>query len=206
MNKPNGYDEAVVYSGYKKLPKGGYVCRIMKVEEGKSKATGAEQLIIYLDIADGEHKGYFAEAYRNDTREFPKWGCVAYQPIYDSTTGKTNPRFKAFLTAVEESNPGFVVDKTWGEDFVKFYKDKYVGFVFGDEYYIGNDGKERVSVKPKFCISVDKIKKGDFKVPEDVHPSGEASSAGRADSSTGGGDVTGGFGETAETDDDDIPF
>lgn len=206
MNKPNGYDEAVVYSGYKKLPKGGYVCRIMKLEEGTSKATGAQQLLIYLDIADGEHKGYYAESYRNDKREFPKWGCIAYQPIYDSTTGKINPRFKAFLTAVEESNPGFVVDKTWGDDFTKFYKDKYVGFVFGDEYYIGNDGKERVSVKPKFCISVDKIKKGDFTIPEDVRPSDIPSQSPAVTALPGGEPIAGGFGEAMEVNDDDIPF
>ena len=197
MIKPNGYDEAAVYSNYKKLPKGGYVCRIMKVEEGKSKSTGVDQLLIYLDIADGEYKGIFAENYKNSRQEFPKWGCIAYQPVYDSTTGMTNPRFKAFLTAVEESNPGFVVDRTWGDDFVKFYKDKYVGFVFGEEVYTGNDGKEHISVKPKFCMSVDKIKKGEFTVPE-------TPSVSKADSSLGEGALSGGFGK--EVDDDEMPF
>lgn len=200
MNKPKGYDETIVGSNFRKLPKGGYICKIMKIEEGKSKATGADQLLIYLDIAEGEYKDIFGENYRNSTSPLPKWGCVAYQPILDSTTGATNPRFKAFLTAVEESNPGFVVDKTWGDDFVKFYKSKYIGFVFGDEHYISTkDGKEKTIAKPRFAVSTDKIKKGDFMVPEDTY-SGNFNTSSAA--------PTAGFNEvpSKEVDDDDVPF
>lgn len=202
MIKPNGYDEAIAYNGeFKRLPKGGYICKIRKLEEGTGKNSGAPQLIIYLDIADGEYKNFFAEKYRNDTREFPKWGCVAYQPILDSTTGKTNPRFKAFLTAIEESNPGFVVDKTWGDDFVKFYRDKYIGFIFGDEHYIGNDDKEHVIAKPRFSASIDKIKKGDFTIPEDVYSDGTAPAETNTPTNS-----TQEFEVIPPPEDDDVPF
>lgn len=198
MIKPNGYDEAVVYDGeFKRVPKGGYICRIAKLEEGTSQ-SGTPMLLIYLDIAEGEFAGYYAEKYKNDTRDFPKWGCIAYQPIFDTTTGKANPRFKSFLTAVEESNPGFVVERTWGDDFTKFYKDKYIGFVFGDEHYIGNDGKEKMIAKPRFARSVEKIKKGDFKIPEDTYANGM--------NATAPSTMPQGFENIPVPDDDDVPF
>ena len=53
MKAFKGYDETKAYgSGMEQLPKGGYVCKIMKasVESGQY----GEQLVIALDIAEGD--------------------------------------------------------------------------------------------------------------------------------------------------------
>ncbi len=200
MNKPQGYEEVQAFGDFVKLPKGGYVCKIMKMEEGKSQSSGADMLIIYLDIADGEYQGYFAERYRQDTRQGRKWGCIYRQLIIDSTTGNTNPRFKALMTAIEESNPGFVVDKTWGADFCKFYKDKLVGFVFGDEHYPDAKGVERTIAKPRFAVSASRIKKGDFTVPDDTYDNRLNNTAGNAENTFGT------FEASTSLADGDMPF
>lgn len=201
MNKPNGYDEAQGFQEFKRLPKGGYICTIKKMEEAISQ-NGNEMIVVYLDIADGEFKGYFADQYRNDTRPERKWGCVYRQVILDTTTQKTNSGFKGFMTSVEESNAGFVADKVWGADFVKFFKDKLIGCIFADEHYLNNNGEERINAKPNRVCSIQKIKSGDFKVPEDIYSKGTAPKKHNAIP-----DVAAGMGFTDMPDDeDDLPF
>jgi len=165
MDKPYGYDETQALGEYKALPAGGYVCRIMAVEETKSQ-SGNDMLKISLDIAEGEFRNRFADMYRSNTRPDKKRGCVAYQLVYD-TSGGTNRGFKSFCTAAEESNPGFTIQ--WGPAFGKCFQNRLIGVIFGREEYIGNDGKAHWSTKPKFFRSAEKIRKGDFEVPEDKY-------------------------------------
>lgn len=165
MLKPNDYENVKAYGEFEDLKPGGHVCRIMKVEETKSK-SGKPMLNIYLDIAEGEQAGYFRARYDSDTRKEKKWGCIVYQLTQDSEGG-TNRGFKTFNTSIKESNPGFEV--AWSDNHVVFegcYKDKLVGGVFGREQYKGRDGKLRWSVKCQSFRSVDAIRAG-VPVPED---------------------------------------
>lgn len=200
MIKPRGYDEAAVYSGGRSLPKGGYICEIKKIEEGKSQA-GNDVLRVFLDIAEGEYKGFFMEKYMNAPivkDKEKKWGMISTILVLDTTTGDTNKNLKGFLTSVEESNAGFIVDKCWGDDFCKFFKGKLVGCVFGDEYFRGTDGQLHSSAKPRFYLSIDKIKKGEFKIPQDKYPPAESSTDNSFAIGSDFLDVTG--------KDDDCPF
>ena len=166
MNKPYKFDETQAYGEFKPLPAGGYVCKIMGVEETVSK-NGKDMLNISLDIAEGEFAGRFAEMYRTDTRpkEEKKWGCIAYQLVFDPTDGRsTNRGFKTFCTAAEESNAGFAI--TWGDRFASCFKGKYIGVIFRREEYLGNDNKPHWSTKPISFRSVETIRKG-VEVPED---------------------------------------
>ena len=72
MRKPRGYEEAMVLGEYEKLELGGHVCVIKKVEETLSR-TNKDMILIYLDIAEGPQKDYYADQYRNDTRDQKKW-------------------------------------------------------------------------------------------------------------------------------------
>lgn len=99
MQKPNDYETTAIYGDFKALPSGGYVCRIMGVEETKSQRNN-DMLKISLDIFEGEYKGYYADKYRSDTRMDKKWGCVAFQLVYDTVNpNMTNRGFKTFCTA-----------------------------------------------------------------------------------------------------------
>ena len=167
MNRPNDYEKVQALGEYVELPAGGYVCRIMSVEETTSQ-SGRDMLKISLDIAEGDYKNRFAYMYRNDTREEKKWGCVSYQLVYDPFDGKsTNKGFKAFCTAAEESNPGFNIQ--WGNAFAGCFKNRLIGVIFRREEYLGTDGKLHWSTKPLSFRNVEKIRKGDFKIPEDKH-------------------------------------
>ena len=68
-----GYEKAnVMTGGIPQLPKGGYIAKIMDCHEEDS-ANGYRWLAFSFDIAEGEHKGHFAEQYRANTNENKKW-------------------------------------------------------------------------------------------------------------------------------------
>lgn len=165
MNKPKDFDTAQCYGEWEPLPAGGYVCKIMKVEETVSK-NGADMIIISLDIAEGEYANYFANSYRSDTRPDKKWGCNMYQLIYDPVNkNNTNKGFKTFVTAVKNSNNNF--EPAWGNAFCRSFKDKKVGCIFRREEYIGSDNSSKFYAKPYQLRSAETIKSGKFKIPED---------------------------------------
>ena len=163
MNKPNDFDNVQAFGEFKPLPAGGYVCRIMNVEETNAKSSGAPMIRISLDIAEGEYKDYFANMYRNDTRADKKWnaGAVVNQLVYDTNgNNSTNRGFKTFCTAAEESNPGFKIQ--WGNTFAACFKNRLVGVIFRREEYMGTDGKTHWSTKANSFRGAQTIREGKF--------------------------------------------
>lgn len=134
---------------YTKLQPGGYICQITKVEDFSEK----EYLKIEYDIADGEFKKYFKEL----SEKFNFWGGNFIRSYKDSAL----PFFKAFTTAVEESNRGYNFDY----DEHKLV-GKYIGLILGEEEYISKDGELKTRLYVSGTRSVDTIRKGTFKVPE----------------------------------------
>ena len=115
MKAFSGYAETKAYgSGMEQLPKGGYVCKIMKASVESSQY--GEQLVIALDIVEGDYKDYYANEYRNQDREDKKWHGNYYLsiPTDDGSEkdGWTKRKFKTFTNAVEDSNAGY----TWNWD------------------------------------------------------------------------------------------
>lgn len=166
MKQPKNYKETQGYGEFEPLKLGGHICKIMGVKEQKSK-TGRDMIVISLDIAEGEQKGYYTELYKKDTKPIDqkKWGCVVYQLVEDND-GNTNRGFKTFINAVAKSNKGFDETKIWDEKFCEYFKDKLIGGVFGREQYRNASGELRWSTK---CVSfrdIETIKKG-VPVPDD---------------------------------------
>ena len=165
MNKPQDFDNVQEYGNFIPLPPGGYVCRILRVEETTAQSSGAPMLKIGLEIEEGEYKGYYRRSFDEDTRRDKKWPCIVNQLVYDTNgSNTTNRGFKTFVTAVQKSNPGFTVQ--WGPNFAACFKNKVVGGVFRREQYKAQDGKLRFSTKCAWFRSVDEIRKG-IDVPED---------------------------------------
>ncbi len=165
MEKPRDFDTVRAWGSYEPLPPGGYVCEIIGLDETMS-ATGKHMIKIALDIAEGDERGRFMEAYRKDTRDNKKWpnSAVAYQ-LTEDKDGSTHGRFKRFTDCVIDSNSGFEI--IWGNGFGACFKGRLVGVVFGREQYEGKDGKLRWNVKPQTFETVPDIREGNFKVPED---------------------------------------
>lgn len=162
MKKPNNYDTTQAVGEFTPLKLGGHICRIMQVEEVKSK-TGLDMLKISLDIAEGEQKGYYADAYKSDTRQDKKWGCVVYY-VVDENTEYGTKNLKTFITCVEKSNTGF--SPVWGDNFAACFKGKLVGGVFGREQYLNNKQEIKWATKCVQLRSVEAIRAG-VEVPED---------------------------------------
>jgi hypothetical protein len=180
MQKPKDFDTAKAFGEFEQLPPGGYVCKIIGVEEVTSQ-KGSPMIKIAVDIAEGPQKDWYNDIYKNDTREFKKWPAsgIIYQ-VVENRDGSTNGYFKAFVDAVVESNNNFMVE--WGDKFAACFKGKLVGVIFAKEEYQRDDGERRWTVKPQQGYkTVKDIRKGNFKVPEDkplTAPSGEPLPAG----------------------------
>lgn len=155
MKKISGYDKIQESGYFKKLPVGGYVVKILSAIDVPEK----EYLRLSFDIAEGPNKGFFAEEYKNNTREDKKWPNAG--TFVRSYKEKALPMMKGFTTAVEKSNKNY----TWNFD-ESTLKGKLVGLVIGEEEYVNSSGKMRTRTYVDAVRSVDVIREGKFEVPE----------------------------------------
>lgn len=181
MNKPQDFDEVQGFSAFEPLNAGGHICRIMKLEETKSKA-GRDMVVIYLDTDSTDSQpNYYSNLYKNDTREPKKWNnnAIVRQVVY--TADKTTSRgFKTFIDMVEECNNGFKV--AWGNNFAACFKGKLIGSVFGREEYLDNYGNSKFAVKFQNFRNIADVKEG-IAAPEDklLNPTDNAYGGGNDD-------------------------
>lgn len=164
MRKPKGYDEAKAYTDVIKLPPGAYVVEIKKAVPGKY-TNGNEYLQISFDICEGEYTDFYKKKYEEDTNE-PKTykGRIRLNlPKEDGSEqdGWTIRRLKTNMTAIEESNEGYAWD--WDENTLKGLKS---GLLFRNKEY-SYEGRTGFWTEPFQFISADKVRTGDFKMPQD---------------------------------------
>lgn len=171
ITKGSDYEQTSAFGdGFKALPKGGYIVKILKIEELADK-NGNPMIHVAFDIAEDEYRNYFMELYqkRKANAKDPfnvKWpfegqSWIGTQDYEDKT--KTSRKFKGFCTALEDSGV-----QVWnGNQFLMDnIKDKLVGVVYQNqeqEY----QGKTSWRAIPWSFRSVDAIRSGDFFVPED---------------------------------------
>ena len=155
MRKINNWENIKENNGFEKLPVGGYIVKILNVQDVADK----EYLKVSFDITEGDKKGFFKKQYDEDTREDKKWpNAGSFVRSYKSTA---ESMFKGFANAVENSNKGYTFD--FNE---KSLVGKQVGIVVGLEEYVNQKGAVRERTYVSAVRSVDTIKKGDFKIPE----------------------------------------
>ena len=155
MKAINNFDEIQESGSFEKLPVGGYIIKILAVDDVPEK----EYLKIFFDINDGEKKGFFQKAFKEDTRAEKKWPNAG--SFIRSYKEKALPMFKGFTNAIENSNKGY----KWNFD-EKSLVNKVVGVVIGEEQYLNQNGQVRTRTYVSAVRSVDTIKKGEFTVPE----------------------------------------
>lgn len=131
-------------------PPGGYIAMICTVDDREDK----EYLEIWWDFAEGLFQGCNKDTFQR----------AGFWPtkLFKSYKEKAWPFFKAFKTAVEESNRGY----QFSCDNVRGLVDKKVGVVLGEEEYEKNDGSIGKRLYVYQTRSVESIRKGEFKVPE----------------------------------------
>lgn len=163
IKKPQGYDEAAAYTGESmQLPAGCYVCVIKQVTTEKTR-NGRDRFIMLFDVAEGEHKGFYASQYAVAKRlngDKAKWKGVHRQNMDDSSL----PFFKGLMTSIERSNNGYQFP--WGvEGNEKTLVGKKFGAVMGREQFETEDGRKAFATKIFQVRSIEGLK--DAKIPED---------------------------------------
>ena len=156
--KPRDWDTAQAYTGdVERMTPGGHIVKIMNARMDMSK-NGRPMLVVSFDICEGSPLDGFYRR-KHDSRKnagfTTGWGGVIRFMLYASDGVSTNGFFKGFITSVEESNPGYRFN--WDE---RGLEGKLVGLVFGEEEYLGNDGKPHTSVKAQQARSVEAIRAG----------------------------------------------
>lgn len=128
---------------------GGYVCKITMAEDVADK----EYLRLEYDFAEPPLKDYYADLHT--AKGF--WGGKFIKSYKDTALRF----FKAFKTAVEESNSGYVFN---GDE--RTLVGKQVGLVLGEEEYNKNDGTIGTRLFVAQERSVAAIRRNDFTVPQ----------------------------------------
>lgn len=157
---PN-YERAAAYDGsFERLPAGGYVCKIMKAW-CETTNNGSEQLVLALEIAEGNYAGFIKKQYDGKKSSNPSaaWPCI-FKQFALGTDGQTNPFFKGMIKSIEESNTGYVWN--WQEATLA---NKMIGMIFREEEFEAQDGSIKTTVRPAFPRSVQRIRNG-VEVPE----------------------------------------
>lgn len=153
MRPIKDFNKVTASEGFERFQAGGYVIRITEVHDEAAK----QYLRIIYDIAEGSEAG----RYKNETpdNEYRHRFIRSYK---ENALGM----FKAFTLAVDASNGSKLTEQV--NDGLKEEQlvGKLLGVVFGYEEYESNDGniKERLYVAS--VMSADRIRRGDFKVPE----------------------------------------
>ncbi|MBQ6240903.1 MAG: hypothetical protein IJK56_11185 [Firmicutes bacterium] len=164
INQFKDFDKTRGYSEGQQLPRGGYVCQIIgaKVENNDYGQT----VKIAYDIAEGEFKDYFKRQFDSNPNEDKHWPGIYLLnvPTDDGSQqdGWTKRRFRTFTDALEDSNSGYHFD--WDE--AKF-AGKLVGFVFNYREWTDRDGNSHMSPNPARATTVQAIREGKYKVPDD---------------------------------------
>lgn len=155
LKKPENYDNIQVNEDYKPIQLGGHKGIIMGVEEYTSEASGNTSLKVSVDTAkDDVQPNYFAEQYKNDSREEKKWSNSAIKYVSLKEDDNCVKMLKGFITAVENSNPGFTYD--WNKE-IDQLKGKSVGLVFALEEYKNQQGELKTIAKLNQFRSIDKV-------------------------------------------------
>lgn len=185
--KPRGYDELEVnsYKNVRKIAEGGYVCRIKKTEITNTQ-SGYQIWNILFDVVEGEYKDFYMNDYEAQKKRKASGDEVIgrepkYKGVYqlflpkeeDYGTDKyemNEKQLKAFITSVEHSNQGFIYN--WQEATVQV-QNKLVGLVFGEESWVWK-GRWCSANKPKYAISVDRVRSGDYTIPRGKKSKGKS--------------------------------
>lgn len=193
MYKPNNYEATQEFGTFEPLELGGHICKICKVTETTSR-NGKPMAVIWLDIAEGEQKGYYTKMWQSGDRNKEKWPCTVYQ-LEEDKDGNTNKGYKTFLESVKRSNPNFNESKLWEDNGNEYLKNKLIGGVFGREQYENNRGELKFSTKCMYFRDIETIRKG-VEIPPDKLLEGVKPPV---------SDPLGDY-EPIVTDDDDMPF
>jgi hypothetical protein len=131
----------------------------------KAEVMGDWGIRVYYDVAEGDHKDFWSNDYRNQAREDKIWRgtFILYLPKEDGSTKDENTkrRFRTFTDHLEDVNSGYHFD--WDEQ-------KWKGKMFGGLFRIRQSQKnDKVynNLEPNVFTSFENIRNGNYTLPDD---------------------------------------
>ena len=156
--------EAKEFGEYENLELGGHPCIIIGADQYTGQ-TGNVSLRIQVDIDKNDKQaGFYKKQFESNQSMDKKWSPSATK--YYSLKEENYSILKGFITAVENSNPGFKFDM----DEQKLLGRKVAG-VFGLEEYEKEDGTIGTATKLTQIRSLDKL--NEIKIPRVKKLNGE---------------------------------
>ena len=145
------------------LPAGGYIAKIIEVDDRKWAGHSEPAHLIHMDIAEGEHMGLYKK--NNASSDKDRW--LTY---WFAEPGKGSPEW--LLSKVG----GIQISLMESNDTVNLgdphsWKGKYVGVVVGDEEAESNSGTVYTRPYVSYICSTIRIRKGEnqpggYKIPK----------------------------------------
>ena len=151
--KPKNWAGVEESTPFEKLPAGGYVIRIVGVEDVPAK----EYLNIVYDVAEGEHAGFYSD----DFGKRNPWAHRFVRSYKETAEGM----FKAFLMRLEESNRNFSIANWQVHSDERAFIGLELGIVLQLEQYTNDKGEDKERLEVVGVYASQDIRNGDFKLP-----------------------------------------
>lgn len=155
LKKPSMYDDVQVNLEYEKIELGGHRGVIKHVEEYTSSVSGNTSLKVEVDTSsDDRQPNFFQKQFDENPNMDKKWSNSAIKYVSLKEEENCVKMLKAFITSVENSNPGFTYD--WNKE-ANQLNGKKVGLLFGLEEYQNDKGETKTTTKLNSFRSIDKV-------------------------------------------------
>lgn len=145
------------------LPAGGYIAKIIEVDDRTWAGHSEPAHLIHMDIAEGEHMAIYQK--NNQGADRPRWLSYWFAEPSQGSPDWLLSKVGGIQTSLAESNDNVNLSdpRTW--------KGKLVGVVVGDEEYESNSGTVYTRPYVNYICSTIRIRKGEgqpggYKIPK----------------------------------------
>ena len=145
------------------LPAGGYIARIVEVDDRTWSGHSEPAHLIHMDIAEGEHKGIYKK--NNASSDRDRWLTYWFAEPMKSSPEWLLSKVGGIQTSLMESNENVNLSDPHS------WKGKYVGVVVGDEEAESSCGTVYTRPYVNYICSTIRIRKGEnqpggYKIPK----------------------------------------
>ena len=140
-------------SQFEILPAGGYIAKIVEVDDRAWSGHSEPAHLIYMDIAEGEHMSLYARNNRNSDKD--RWLTYWFAEPSKGSPDWLLSKVGGIQTSLAESNDSVDLSDPHA------WKGKYVGVVVGDEEAESESGTIFVRPYVSFICSTERIRKGE---------------------------------------------
>ena len=145
------------------LPAGGYIAKIIEVDDRTWSGHIEPAHMIHMDIAEGEHMGIYKK--NNAASDKDRWLTYWFAEPTSGSPDWLLSKVGGIQTSLMESND--IVNL--GDP--RLWKGKYVGVVVGDEEAESNSGTVYTRPYVSYICSTERIRKGEnqpggYKIPK----------------------------------------